>query len=155
MEALEALDGWWNVPWPTQWQRSYYRDRDHAVVHGPPDAAVGLRLLWRDAADGRMRDTAGVGRWMYLEEDRNADETAAFEARYGSPGVADEVTGLVRVRPSKHDGSHSDGDTLGRYAAAIGAAAAIDSPPRSAALSSTGTATPHGHSRRTADPWGR
>ncbi|WP_344385772.1 DUF6584 family protein [Streptomyces thermolineatus] len=31
-------------------------------------------------------DAAEAGRWMYLEEDRNADETAAFEARYGSPG---------------------------------------------------------------------
>ncbi|MET7390380.1 DUF6584 family protein [Streptomyces sp. NPDC005529] len=31
-------------------------------------------------------DAAEAGRWMYLEEDRNADETAAFEARYRSPG---------------------------------------------------------------------
>ncbi|MGW5635068.1 DUF6584 family protein [Streptomyces sp. NPDC003832] len=31
-------------------------------------------------------DPAEAGRWMYLEEDRDADETAAFEARYGSPG---------------------------------------------------------------------
>jgi len=31
-------------------------------------------------------DVAEAGRWMYLEEDRNAEETAAFEARYGSPG---------------------------------------------------------------------
>ncbi|GAA2229833.1 DUF6584 family protein [Streptomyces nogalater] len=30
-------------------------------------------------------DPAEAGRWMYLEEDRDADETAAFEARYGSP----------------------------------------------------------------------
>lgn len=30
-------------------------------------------------------DAAEAGRWMYLEEDRNADETAAFETRYGSP----------------------------------------------------------------------
>ncbi|MGW0364716.1 DUF6584 family protein [Streptomyces sp. NPDC002990] len=30
-------------------------------------------------------DAAEAGRWMYLEEDRDADETAAFEARYGSP----------------------------------------------------------------------
>ncbi|WP_333737432.1 DUF6584 family protein [Streptomyces sp. IBSBF 2806] len=30
-------------------------------------------------------DAAEAGRWMYLEEDRNVDETAAFEARYGSP----------------------------------------------------------------------
>ncbi|MEV5613764.1 DUF6584 family protein [Streptomyces sp. NPDC052225] len=31
-------------------------------------------------------DAAEAGRWMYLEEDRNAEETAAFEARYGSAG---------------------------------------------------------------------
>ncbi|MET8642897.1 DUF6584 family protein [Streptomyces sp. NPDC004675] len=30
-------------------------------------------------------DAAEAGRWMYLEEDRNADETAAFTVRYGSP----------------------------------------------------------------------
>ncbi|MFJ9041238.1 DUF6584 family protein [Streptomyces sp. NPDC102406] len=29
-------------------------------------------------------DAAEAGRWMYLEQDRNADETAAFEARYSS-----------------------------------------------------------------------
>ncbi|MFB7587395.1 DUF6584 family protein [Streptomyces sp. NPDC056169] len=31
-------------------------------------------------------DAAEAGRWMYLEVDRDADETAAFEERYGSPG---------------------------------------------------------------------
>ncbi|MEW2116925.1 DUF6584 family protein [Streptomyces sp. NPDC005474] len=31
-------------------------------------------------------DAAEAGRWMYLDEDRDAEETAAFEARYGSPG---------------------------------------------------------------------
>ncbi|MEH0423685.1 DUF6584 family protein [Streptomyces sp. B21-083] len=31
-------------------------------------------------------DAAEAGRWMYLEEDRDADETAAFEARYGRDG---------------------------------------------------------------------
>ncbi|MEU4878074.1 DUF6584 family protein [Streptomyces sp. NPDC021608] len=31
-------------------------------------------------------DAAEAGRWMFLEEDRDAEETAAFEARYGSPG---------------------------------------------------------------------
>ncbi|WP_254047420.1 DUF6584 family protein [Streptomyces aureus] len=31
-------------------------------------------------------DAAEAGRWMYLEEDRNAEETAAFEERYGTPG---------------------------------------------------------------------
>ncbi|NGO80079.1 hypothetical protein G6045_31135 [Streptomyces sp. YC504] len=29
-------------------------------------------------------DAAQAGRWMYLEEDRDADETAAFETRYRS-----------------------------------------------------------------------
>lgn len=29
-------------------------------------------------------DAAEAGRWMYLEADRRAEETAAFEARYGS-----------------------------------------------------------------------
>ncbi|AVV41668.1 hypothetical protein C6376_09660 [Streptomyces sp. P3] len=32
-------------------------------------------------------DAAEAGRWTYLEEDRDADETAAFEVRYGSPGL--------------------------------------------------------------------
>ncbi|MDX2543763.1 DUF6584 family protein [Streptomyces sp. WI04-05B] len=31
-------------------------------------------------------DAAEAGRWMYLEEDRDADETAAFEARYAANG---------------------------------------------------------------------
>ncbi|MFD4831464.1 DUF6584 family protein [Streptomyces uncialis] len=49
----------------------------------PHDLALRRRLaevyrLYGDAAE--------AGRWMYLEEDRDADETAAFEARYGSPG---------------------------------------------------------------------
>ncbi|MGW6704531.1 DUF6584 family protein [Streptomyces sp. NPDC054956] len=30
-------------------------------------------------------DAAEAGRWTYLEVDRHDDETAAFEARYGSP----------------------------------------------------------------------
>lgn len=30
-------------------------------------------------------DAAEAGRWMYFEEDRDTDETAAFETRYGSP----------------------------------------------------------------------
>ncbi len=32
-------------------------------------------------------DAAEAGRWMYLEEDRYAEETAAFEARHRSPPV--------------------------------------------------------------------
>ncbi|MER7684861.1 DUF6584 family protein [Streptomyces sp. NPDC097610] len=30
-------------------------------------------------------EPAEAGRWMYLEEDRRADETSAFEARYQTP----------------------------------------------------------------------
>ncbi|GHA74614.1 MULTISPECIES: DUF6584 family protein [Streptomyces] len=47
----------------------------------------GLMLRRRLAEVYRLYgDAAEAGRWMYLEEDRNADETAAFGARYGSPG---------------------------------------------------------------------
>ncbi|MFE4758247.1 Helicase associated domain protein [Streptomyces mirabilis] len=41
-QALAVLDPWWNIPWSVQWQRSYYRARDHAAVAGPPDAAAGF-----------------------------------------------------------------------------------------------------------------
>ncbi|MFX4292925.1 DUF6584 family protein [Streptomyces bohaiensis] len=45
-----------------------------------------LTLRRRLAAVYRLYgDAAEAGRWIFLEEDRNADETAAFEARYGSP----------------------------------------------------------------------
>ncbi|MFI9118166.1 DUF6584 family protein [Streptomyces bikiniensis] len=48
----------------------------------PHDLALRRRLaevyrLYGDAAE--------AGRWMYLEEDRREDETAAFEERYASP----------------------------------------------------------------------
>lgn len=46
-----------------------------------------LTLRRRLAAVYRLYgDAAEAGRWMYLEEDRNAEETAAFETRYDSPG---------------------------------------------------------------------
>ncbi|MBD0711948.1 MULTISPECIES: DUF6584 family protein [unclassified Streptomyces] len=52
------------------------------VASFPHDPALRRRLaevyrLYGDAAE--------AGRWTYLEEDRDADETAAFEARYASP----------------------------------------------------------------------
>ncbi|MFI6642940.1 DUF6584 family protein [Streptomyces sp. NPDC050504] len=49
----------------------------------PQDLALRRRLAGVYRLYG---DAAEAGRWMYLEEDREADETAAFEARYGSPG---------------------------------------------------------------------
>ncbi|MFF7339686.1 helicase associated domain-containing protein [Streptomyces sp. NPDC008163] len=56
VQALMALDPWWNVPWSVQWQRSYYRARDHAAVDGPPDAAAGFA------------GTAVLnGEWLYLQ----------------------------------------------------------------------------------------
>ncbi|CAL9669984.1 hypothetical protein SUDANB145_07364 (plasmid) [Streptomyces sp. enrichment culture] len=56
VQALTALDAWWNVPWSVQWQRSYYRARDHAAVDGTPDAASGFA------------GTAVLnGEWLYLQ----------------------------------------------------------------------------------------
>ncbi|MGW6489338.1 helicase associated domain-containing protein [Streptomyces sp. NPDC055056] len=43
--ALEALDPWWNVPWPGQWQRCYYRARDHAARAGRPDPGAGFAAM--------------------------------------------------------------------------------------------------------------
>jgi hypothetical protein len=56
VRALEDLDPWWNPPWPMQWQRSYYRARDHAAVDGPPDAAAGF--------PGTQRLN---GEWLHLQ----------------------------------------------------------------------------------------
>ncbi|MER5490905.1 DUF6584 family protein [Streptomyces sp. NPDC002454] len=48
----------------------------------PQDLALRRRLAGVYRLYG---DAAEAGRWAYLEEDRAAGETAAFEARYGSP----------------------------------------------------------------------
>ncbi len=56
VRALTALDPWWNVPWSVQWQRSYYRARDHAAVDGPPDAATGF-----------AQTVVLNGEWLYLQ----------------------------------------------------------------------------------------
>lgn len=56
VRALMVLDPWWNVPWSVQWQRSYYRARDHAAVDGPPDAATGF-----------ARTAVLNGEWLYLQ----------------------------------------------------------------------------------------
>lgn len=59
------------------------RQRLRGLVSSFPD---NLTLRRRLAEVYRLYgDAAEAGRWMYLEEDRHADETVAFEARYGSP----------------------------------------------------------------------
>ncbi|MDX2296691.1 MULTISPECIES: DUF6584 family protein [Streptomyces] len=59
------------------------RQRLRGLVSSFPDD---LTLRRRLAEVYRLYgDSAEAGRWMYLEEDRDADETVAFEARYGSP----------------------------------------------------------------------
>ncbi|MET9802957.1 DUF6584 family protein [Streptomyces sp. NPDC006368] len=59
------------------------RQRLRGLVSSFPDD-LGLRR--RLAEVYRLYgEPAEAGRWMYLEEDRDADETAAFEARYRTP----------------------------------------------------------------------
>ncbi|MFK0016264.1 DUF6584 family protein [Streptomyces sp. NPDC091027] len=58
--------------------------RSHRLVSSFP-------TTWRSGGillgcTGLYGDAVEPGRWMYLEEDRDADETAAFDARYGSLG---------------------------------------------------------------------
>ncbi|MFE7580470.1 DUF6584 family protein [Streptomyces gardneri] len=80
-------------------------------------------------------DAAEAGRWMYLEEDRDADETAAFEARYQSPAwrmtalawrgpealagtaVAEERLGAVRTACAERLGHAVDWDDPASYGA--------------------------------------
>ncbi|WP_242426921.1 MULTISPECIES: DUF6584 family protein [unclassified Streptomyces] len=60
------------------------RQRLRGLVSSFPDD---LTLRRRLAEVYRLYgDAAEAGRWMYLEEDRSAEETAVFEARYASPG---------------------------------------------------------------------
>ncbi|MFF7415449.1 Helicase associated domain protein [Streptomyces lydicus] len=87
VEALEALDVWWNVPWPTQWQRSYYRARDHAAVHGPPDAAAGFpgtHVL--------------NGEWLYLQCSRYDSLHPEQQRLLADIGITAEVARMARPR---------------------------------------------------------
>ncbi|MFG2309846.1 DUF6584 family protein [Streptomyces sp. NPDC048566] len=52
------------------------------VTSFPEDLALRRRLAEVYRLYG---DPAEAGRWTYLEQDRDANETAAFEARYGTP----------------------------------------------------------------------
>jgi hypothetical protein len=59
------------------------RQRLRGLVSSFPDD---LALRRRLAEVYRLYgEPAEAGRWMYLEEDRDADETSAFEARYRTP----------------------------------------------------------------------
>lgn len=85
--ALEALDVWWNVPWPTQWQRSYYRARDHAALHGPPDAAAGFpgtHIL--------------NGEWLYLQCSHYDTLHPEQQRLLADIGITAEVAGTARPR---------------------------------------------------------
>ncbi|MFJ7046841.1 helicase associated domain-containing protein [Streptomyces sp. NPDC101112] len=87
VEALEALDVWWNVPWPTQWQRSYYRARDHAAVHGPPDAAAGFpgtHIL--------------NGEWLYLQCSHYDSLHPEQQRLLADIGITAEVARTARPR---------------------------------------------------------
>ncbi|WP_328942570.1 hypothetical protein OG259_14030 [Streptomyces sp. NBC_00250] len=79
-------------------------------------------------------DAAEAGRWMYLEEDRSTDETAAFEDRYRTPGrrmkalawrgpealaatpVAEERLAAVRTACAERLGHPVDWDDPATYA---------------------------------------
>jgi hypothetical protein len=87
VEALEALDVWWNVPWPTQWQRSYYRARDHAAMHGPPDAAAGF-------PDTHILN----GEWLYLQCSQYDSLHPEQQRLLADIGITGEVARTARPR---------------------------------------------------------
>jgi hypothetical protein len=86
-QELAALDPWWNVPWPTQWQRSYYRARDHAAVNGLPDAAAGFpgtQVL--------------NGEWLYLQCTRYSTLHPEQQRLLADLGITAEVAEAARPR---------------------------------------------------------
>ncbi|MGW2208880.1 DUF6584 family protein [Streptomyces sp. NPDC001781] len=99
----------------------------------PHDAALRRRLAEVYRLYG---EPAQAGRWMYLEEDRDAGETAAFEARYRTPArrraalgwtgpdslaptdfARDQLAALASVSPESEEGS-GHRDAAGSAAAA-------------------------------------
>ncbi|MCQ6553785.1 hypothetical protein NPS70_11350 [Streptomyces sp. C10-9-1] len=58
-------------------------------------------------------EPAEAGRWMYLEADRDADETAAFEARYPTPRERMRALAWRGPEPQGH------ADFAGRQLAAV------------------------------------
>ncbi|AXG80380.1 DUF6584 family protein [Streptomyces paludis] len=65
-------------------------------------------------------DPAEAGRWMYLEEDRDEAETAAFEARYEDP--ARRMRALAWAGPESLAGSAVAAERLAAVRAACSAA---------------------------------
>ncbi|MFF5918593.1 DUF6584 family protein [Streptomyces flavochromogenes] len=120
------------------------RQRLRGLVSSFPDD---LTLRRRLAEVYRLYgDAAEAGRWMYLEEDRNAEETAAFEERYGTPGwrmkalawrgpealaassFAVEQLAAVRTACAERLGHPVDWDDPGTYAADRGEEADAPEP---------------------------
>ncbi|MCH0573069.1 Helicase associated domain protein [Streptomyces sp. MUM 136J] len=115
-QALTALDPWWNVPWSVQWQRSYYRARDHAAVAGPPDAAAGFpgtQIL--------------NGEWLYLQCTHYSTLHPEQQRLLADIGITAEAARTALPRRVPIQASFETGLTHARsYAAEHGCLAAAD-----------------------------
>ncbi|MEU5770503.1 DUF6584 family protein [Streptomyces asoensis] len=77
------------------------RQRLRGLVSSFPDDLTARRRLAE--VYRRYGEPAQAGRWMYLEEDRDPAETAAFEARYPAP--AQRMRALAWRGPEPQAGS--------------------------------------------------
>nr|WP_329948742.1 helicase associated domain-containing protein [Streptomyces sp. BE303] len=59
-QVLADLDPWWNPPWDMQWQRSYYRARDHVHACLPWDPARRILVAQGSALGYWVKSQRGV-----------------------------------------------------------------------------------------------
>ncbi|MDB1090412.1 Helicase associated domain protein [Streptomyces sp. ACA25] len=110
-EILEAIDPWWNPPWPLAWQRSYTA---LALLlggeEGTPDVPPGVRVNGIDVGTWAQRQTAG---WAQLTGEQRELLTALGIEPPAENRRADESGGERPVVPGLHRL-----DTFGRGIAA-------------------------------------
>ncbi|WP_399946227.1 transposase [Streptomyces sp. BBFR25] len=128
---LEELDLWWNPPWPLDWQRAWYRAREHVGVNGPVHggdnlAGVPRRLErwlrhqithYRELHEGQQQLLAGLG--------LGHQEVERFHAWPGRRRPAADGLAAARACVARHGHlavssptTAADGFALGRWLAA-------------------------------------
>lgn len=95
VEALNALDPWWNVPWYSSWQRSYHRARDHVALHGPLDAPGGFR-----------ETTLLTGDWLYLQCTQYHDLHPEQQRLLADLGLSAEAVRTAQPRRANAQTAH-------------------------------------------------
>ncbi|MEU6578297.1 helicase associated domain-containing protein [Streptomyces sp. NPDC046805] len=87
VEALDAIDPWWNPPWPVSWQRFYHRALAHTQTHGPVGADRGF-----------PGTSTSLGEWLYTQCLRYADLHPAQQELLGHLGISAQAAQAAKPR---------------------------------------------------------